>query len=300
MKPVAAFAANGSQAWSDAARPAWPPVRPAALRPGWTMVIAFYNEAEYLPATLSSLTAQQLRPFRIVLVDNGSTDTSCDIVRAWAAAQSGIAVDLLHEPRAGQVHALAMGLATVTTELVAIGDADTVYPPDYLLRAGAVFASGGPAMVALFAHDASPAPMTLKSRLARSLRDFLLIRFGRGQTYAGGYAHLFRTAPLRAAGGYSPSLWPYVLKDHELVHRVSKHGRFGSDVDLLCHPSPRRADRRAVRWTLAERIIYHFSPYRTKDWFFYRYLAPRLAARGLADTVLRARPWAPSAAAPAE
>lgn len=294
MKPVAAFASNGIPAWSDAARPAWPP-RPSAPRPGWTMVIAFYNEAGYLPATLASLAAQRLRPFRLVLVDNGSTDGSADIARAWAAAQTGIAVELLDEPRPGQVHALARGIAAVATEFVAIGDADTVYPPDYLLRARAAFAAGGAEMVALFAHDAGPAPTHWRARAVRGLRDFLLIRFGRGQTYAGGYAHMFRTAALRAAGSYSPALWPYVLKDHELVHRVSKQGRFGSDVELVCHPSPRRADRRGVRWTLAERIIYHFSPYRTKDWFFYRFLGPRLAARGLADTVLRARPWVAAA-----
>jgi glycosyltransferase involved in cell wall biosynthesis len=264
-----------------------------ALLPGWTMVLAFYNEAAFLGPTLASLAAQSLRPFRLVLVDNGSTDGSGDIARDWAARQQGIDVDVLVEPQPGQVHALARGIAAVRTALVAIGDADTLYPPDYLLRAQAGFAGAGDGMVAMFAHNADidADPDRLAARTIRRLRDALIIRFFRGQTYSGGYAQLFRTRALRAAGGYSPALWPYVLKDHELVHRVSKQGHFGSDPSLWCRPSTRRADRTGVRWTLGERILYHATPYWTKDWFFYRFLGPRLAARGMKDTVLRQRDW---------
>ncbi|MDX2225441.1 MAG: hypothetical protein SFV21_21995, partial [Rhodospirillaceae bacterium] len=96
---------------------------------------------------------------------------------------------------------------------------------------------------------------------------------------------------LRDAGGYGAHHWPFVLKDHELIHRVLKRGRVRYDWDLWCIPSPRRNDRRAVRWSLAERLLYHVSPFAAKDWFFYRFLGPRFAARGMADTRLRARNW---------
>ncbi len=46
----------------------------------WTFVIAYYNEADYLPATLAALAAQSV-PFRLVLVDKGSTDGSDAIAR---------------------------------------------------------------------------------------------------------------------------------------------------------------------------------------------------------------------------
>lgn len=266
--------------------------RPAkSLVAGWTMVIAFYNEADYLPATLASLAAQTLKPFRLVLVDNGSSDGSGEIARAWAAAQRGIFTEVIDEPQPGQVHALARGIAAVRTAMVAIGDADTIYPPEYLMRADAAFTRGGPFMVALFAHDAGEQPDDWSERWQRRARSFLLVGLARGQTYAGGYAHLYRTRALRAAGGYSPELWPYVLKDHELVHRMARQGRFGRDPGLWCQPSPRRADRGGVRWTLWERVLYHATPFAAKDWFFYRFLGPRLAARGMRDTVLRARGW---------
>ncbi|MFZ4690003.1 MAG: glycosyltransferase family 2 protein [Polymorphobacter sp.] len=260
------------------------------LNPGWSVVIAYYNEAAFLGATLDSLAAQTLRPLTLVLVDNGSGDAGPALARDWAAAHPDVDVDLRCETTPGQVHALAHGIAAVTTALVAIGDADTIYPPDYLAKAEAVFAAD-PGIVAVFAHASAGAPHSLRERLVRAARDALLIGLARGQTYAGGYAHLYRTAALRAAGGYSPALWPYVLKDHELVNRVAKQGRFGRTPDLWCLPSDRRPDRGGVRWSLFERILYHATPFAAKDWFFYRFFGPRLAARGMRDTVLRKRGW---------
>lgn len=265
----------------------WPGVTMARR---WTMVIAFYNEADFLPATLASLERQQL-PFRLILVDNGSTDAGPELARRWAARQWHITTEIITEPRPGQVHALARGVAAVTTPFVAIGDADTLYPPDYLARADAAFRAGPEDLVALFAHDAGADPDNPLDRLARRLREALIIGWWRGQTYAGGYAHLLRTAALRAAGGYDPARWPWVLKDHELVHRLSKQGRFGFARGLWVQASARRRDRSGVRWTLAERLLYHLTPYAVKDWFFYRFLGPRLARRGMRDIVLRRRDW---------
>jgi glycosyltransferase involved in cell wall biosynthesis len=270
----------------------------AALPARWSMVIAYYNEAVFLLATLDSLAAQTLQPLTLILVDNGSTDAGPAMAADWAARHGDIRTLLIAETCPGQVHALAAGIARVATPLVAIGDADTFYPPDYLAKADGVFATD-PGVVAVFAHDSAGNPMGWRERLVRRLRDVVLIGAWRGQTYGGGYAHAFRTDALRAAGGYSATAWPYVLKDHELVHRVSKVGRFGRTPDHWVRPSDRRTDRSGVRWTLFERILYHATPYAAMDWFFYRFLGPRLASRGMKDTVLRQRQWAPAISDPA-
>jgi glycosyltransferase involved in cell wall biosynthesis len=265
---------------------------PPPLR--WTVVIPYYNEADYLGHTLDSLGAQAGVQFRLVLVDNGSTDGTADVVAVWAARHPDI--DLLHivEPQAGQVHALKAGIDRVTTELVAICDADTVYPPRYLATAQAMFDARGPATVAVLAHDAPAGGDThLAARLKRLVYTHVVTAVLRGQGHAGGYAHCYRTAALKAAGGYDAALWPYVIKDHELIHRVLRHGGIAYATDHWCNPSPRRADRRGVRWTLPERILYHATPYAAKDWFFYDFLRPRLVARKQTDTVLRQRNWLP-------
>ena len=72
----------------------------------WTFVIAYFNEADYLPATLASLSAQTARPFRLVLVDNGSTDGSAALARKACETMAGVQTIHLSETRPGKVHAL--------------------------------------------------------------------------------------------------------------------------------------------------------------------------------------------------
>lgn len=254
----------------------------------WSAVIPVFNEADYLPATLASLIAQD-EPVRIIVVDNGSTDGCIDAAREQARI-AGADVLFLDEPTPGQVHALRRGIDAVTTELVAVCDADTVYPPHYLRRAGTLFDAGGPGRVMLGAwlkpDDGDP-DHAMRARRHRLTAAAIWPR----QNHTSGAAQLFRTEALRRAGGYDPARWPYVLKDHELAHRVLKLGQQAYDAELWCISSSRRDDRRGVRWTLFERLMYHFTPNAAKEWFFYSFLAGRFAARGQRDTVLRQRSW---------
>ena len=47
-----------------------------------TVVIPNWNGMRFLPDCLASLEAQTFRDFRVILIDNGSTDGSCDYVRS--------------------------------------------------------------------------------------------------------------------------------------------------------------------------------------------------------------------------
>lgn len=258
----------------------------------WTVVIPYFNEESWLPATLESLTRQTLRPFRVILVDNASTDAGPARAAEWAARQQGIEVTLLAQPTPGQVHALAAGIAEAQSEFLAIADADTLYPPHYLEAATAHMDAAPPTTIGFIAHDTGPNPDSAFEAAGRFLYTHVIPKLLTHQAHGGGYAHLMRTAPFKASGGYDPARWPYVLKDHELVHRLWKQGRIEYREDLWVQPSPRRADRKGVRWTLGERILYHLTPPSRKDWFFYSFLGPRFAARGQKDTVLRQQNWA--------
>ncbi|WP_066684934.1 glycosyltransferase [Sphingomonas sp. CCH18-H6] len=114
----------------------------------WTFVIAYFNEADYLSATLRSIAAQRVRPLRLILVDNGSTDGSAEIARAETAAMAGVQTLHLHEAKPGKIHALEAAMPHIATPLVAFGDADTFYPPDYLAIAARHFADPRVAAIA--------------------------------------------------------------------------------------------------------------------------------------------------------
>jgi glycosyltransferase involved in cell wall biosynthesis len=262
---------------------------PLASLSRWTVVLPFYNEIGFLALTIASLIAQSVWGFDLILVDNGSNDGSALLALQLLAMCPRINTRLLFEPKPGHVHALRTGLAAVRTEFVATCDADTVYAPDYLARAQAVLDANPNAasVMAVYIDPAAPAWRAAKTRLHKRIAAMLFPR----QCHTGGAGQTFRASALQAAGSYDADIWPYVIKDHELAHRVAKQGRVILDPQLWCTPSDRRSDRTSVDWTLSERIAYHLTPFAAKDWLFYRVLARRFARRAQTDLALREHPW---------
>lgn len=250
----------------------------------WTVLIPFFNERHYLAATIASIAAQSLTPW-LVLVDNGSTDGSADVARE-ACDLHGLRYTLVTETVPGKTAALKAGLASVTTPYVATCDADTLYPPHYLATAQRILDRPGCAIAGAYfvAPDAGE-----KDRRAR-LRTFAAgTRLMPRQCHSGGAGQAFNTAALVAAGGFDPARWNFVLEDHEIVHRVMKHGKVGYAADLWCMPSPRERDRASIRWTLFERLLYTVTAPVAAEWFFYSFLARRLGRRHLSSSRMRER-----------
>lgn len=263
----------------------------AGLKPGaWSIVLAYYNEADFLPDTLRSLAAQTMRGFHLILVDNASKDNSAALAQEIMAAVPDIRTTFLTETQPGQLHALKAGIAQVESEFVCIMDADTYYPPHYLTEADRAFRAGGKDLVGVMATDIY-APPDSRDGVLKRLHVSIVSRILRRQAHTGGYAYAFRTAALRAAGSYSVEQWPFVLSDHEMVHRMLKLGRTTYPFGHWCMPSTRRPDDPATRWTLAERLLYHVTPYRLKDWLFYDFLARRFHARKMGHTNYREQNW---------
>lgn len=258
--------------------------------PRWSVVVPYFNERDYLPATLATLITQDFRPFKLILVDNASTDGSADIAREMLRENPGITPFFAHEARPGKINALECGLAHVDTEFVSFCDADTNYPPHYLKRCAEVFAASPSDVVAVMASNLS-GPPNHGAAWRRQIKTMIVARLLSRQAHTGGFGQSFRTAALRQAGGFSAALWPFVLEDHEVMQRIFKIGRARYDFDLWCVTSNRRGDRTSVNWTTAEQALYHATPFALKDWFFYSFLARKFAQRKMDQTKLREKTW---------
>lgn len=262
----------------------------AAFRPKWVIVIAFYNEAKFIAPTVACALAQDRDDICLVCVDNGSTDESAAIV-ADAIKDSPRAM-LVTETRQGHTFALRRGLEVAQelgAENIAFWDADTFYPPHYISRADQLLGDD-PGIVGVQAFDIygpydAPKNVIIRHRMA--ITASLLS----GQGHTGTFGQCFRIAPLVAAGGPKNDDWPFVLYDHELIHRILKVGRLTHAADHVCWPAPRRQENSHVRWNLTERLLYALTPYAVKDWFFYGFLSPRLRQRGMFEAGLRVRDW---------
>jgi glycosyltransferase involved in cell wall biosynthesis len=254
-----------------------------------TVLVPYFNEARYLGDMLGSLASQSDRRFKLVLIDNGSTDGSPEIAREITRTIADVEVLHLDAPNPGKLNAIRAGVDHVTTRYVATCDADTIYPQHYIANCLSLFrqhhAPIGVMAIDLHEEPGSPASRRRIRKILRKSRMFS------SACHAGGYAQSFDMAALAKAGGLLNPAWPYVLEDHEIVNRAMKVGRIAYAANHYCFPSQRRGDRSEVSWTSWERIVYRFTPQRLKSWFFYRYLGPRFARRGLVNLKLRNRNW---------
>lgn len=256
--------------------------------PRWTIVVPYYNEEAFIGRTLAAAMALNGPAFRLVLVDNASTDGSRALCERLLERAPHIEVVHVHEAQPGPSHALKAGFDRVTTPLVAFWNADTWYPANYLLHAEAMLRR--PGVVAAMAVDIPDRPWSLAGltrRYQKRIASWLL----RGQAHTGTFGQCFCVEALRRAGGPRVESWPWVLDDHELMQRVLKLGRSAYRADFWCVTSDRRGACAHVRWTLAERLLYHLTPFRLKDWFFYRFLWRRFEGRGMTTANLRMRDW---------
>ena len=104
--------------------------------PGITIVIPVHNRARIVGRTLKSVREQTLRPLRVILVDNGSTDDTHDVLEQWRCETEGdLDVSIITETVPGAAAARNAGLARVETEWTMFFDSDDTMAPEHCQRA---------------------------------------------------------------------------------------------------------------------------------------------------------------------
>ena len=109
-----------------------------ATAPKYVLITPARNEERYIELTIKSVVAQTIRPIRWVIVSDGSTDGTDEIVRRYAAEHSWI--ELLRMPEraerhfAGKAYAFNAGyarLAGVDFDVIGNLDADVSFDEDH-------------------------------------------------------------------------------------------------------------------------------------------------------------------------
>jgi hypothetical protein len=99
--------------------------------PRVTALVAAYNYADYVGAALDSVLAQDYPPelLDIVVVDDGSTDSTPEILERCRAAYPD-RITVIHQRNAGNKAAANAAVDAATGELLAMLDADDVWPAE--------------------------------------------------------------------------------------------------------------------------------------------------------------------------
>ena len=94
-----------------------------------TIITPTYNRADLLPRLYESLARQTDRDFEWLVVDDGSTDRTEELIRQYC--QTGaVGITYIRQENAGKHTALNRGIAMIRSELTFIVDSDDYLPED--------------------------------------------------------------------------------------------------------------------------------------------------------------------------
>lgn len=102
------------------------------MNPLISVVVAAYNIQDYLGRCLDSLVAQTLSDFEIVVVDDGSTDSTSDIAKDFARRYERIVY--VRKDNGGLPQARRTGYLASRGEYLCFVDGDDWFEPDYLQK----------------------------------------------------------------------------------------------------------------------------------------------------------------------
>lgn len=107
------------------------------------MIIPAYNAARYIGDTINSVLVQTLAPVRVIVVNDGSTDRTAEIVEEIISEYKGsIRIELYNKPNGGQSTARNLGIEKSTAPFLAFLDADDLWHPKKLEQQMKLFDQG--------------------------------------------------------------------------------------------------------------------------------------------------------------
>jgi glycosyltransferase involved in cell wall biosynthesis len=184
--------------------------------PRVSVLIGCWNNAETLPRAIDSILTQTLSELELLVVDDGSTDSTPEVVESISDPR----LRYLPLQHLGISASLNRGLAEATAPVVAVQDADDWSLPERLEHELAVLdARPDVAVVGARMREVDPAGNELRPRTAFVADDVnrALLRFNPIPNSVAA----FRREVALQAGGYDPR-YRYAM-DHDLWLRIADH-----------------------------------------------------------------------------
>lgn len=163
-----------------------------SISPKVSVIVAIYNIENHLPACLDSITLQTLKDFELILVNDGSKDTSGKICEVYAANHPNTTV--IHKENGGLSTARNAGLELANGEYLYFIDGDDLLHPETLKENYSILEKD-PADILIFGHTKEviingslskvsrvPEPIVLDSK--QSFKTQLVSIFQNGNGFA--------------------------------------------------------------------------------------------------------------------
>lgn len=185
-----------------------------------SVVIPCYNSAAYINRAINSVLAQQHSNWELLLVDNGSTDNTLDILSRFSK-QSPDKIKVLHQSIKGAPAARNMGLHHAKGSYIQFLDSDDEIAPEKIKEQAILAMAQQPAVVVGNSYQIKEEQGTItKKRLSYYDANIWvgLITTSLGRTSS----CLFRRDAVVAAGSWKETQTS--SQEYELLFRILKHG----------------------------------------------------------------------------
>ena len=188
-----------------------------------SVVMSVYNDEAYLPSSMESLLGQEGVAFEVVVVDDGSTDKSPEILASFAHADARVRV--VRQENTGLTRALARGCAEAKGDLIARQDADDLSRPGRLAKLSSVLIEESKVAVAaswidLIGPRDEPL-MTTRFPIGPEAGTRGVLEERRSPIHG---SAMFRKSDFEVVGGYRPEF--YFAQDSDLWFRLAGRGAF--------------------------------------------------------------------------
>jgi glycosyltransferase involved in cell wall biosynthesis len=191
--------------------------------PALSVVLPAYNVARFLPRALESVLAQTYRDFELIVVDDGSTDGTLEIARAFARRDPRVRA--VSQPHGRIAQALNHGIALARHEWIARMDGDDLMEPGRFERQ-LTFLAANPDLAATSSLayyideedrvlGRSRSPLTSRRTVARYHRQNRIVALNHASA-------IVRKDAVIAVGGYRSEFIP--AEDCDLWGRMLEHG----------------------------------------------------------------------------
>ena len=96
--------------------------------PLFSVVIPLYNKENYISETINSVLKQSVQDFELIVINDGSTDKSLDIVKSF----NDFRISLIDQKNIGLSATRNKGIKLAKGRIVALLDADDLWQPNFL------------------------------------------------------------------------------------------------------------------------------------------------------------------------
>jgi hypothetical protein len=243
-------------AWLEGPRTAVPATSPAA-GPLVSVVTPVYNRARFIGRAIESVERQTIQDWEYVIVDNGSTDGTQDVVREYAAKDARIR--LVENDQNVIALSLNLGVRAARGRFIAQLDSDDEYLPHTLKLMTEALLANPTWGLAISYYE-------LMDEAGNSLPEFGVIRheqYNRNNVLrrdGAGALRCWHRAVIREFGGFDEKELGHYGEDYDLVlkcgekyevgrvHEVCyRYRRHGDNTDVLRAPEMKIANKTKAR-----------------------------------------------------